>query len=145
MVPPSPELGMSVFRAKQTILPHEPDENTMTAQLSALRVATRIHFFLLRELGQGIDIEQMLNRELYARDVLLVCEACQGTELARLAAQFRAVRAAAKAPGVAEPAPGYSPRELDWADSRTGFGMPQPAAAQSSEPHRGWLSRLLDR
>jgi hypothetical protein len=136
---------MSVSCAKRTILPHESDENTMTAQLSALRVATRIHFFLLRELGQGIDIEQMLNRELYARDVLLVCEACQGTELARLAAQFRAVRAAARTPGVAEPAPGYSPRELDWADSRSGFGIPHPAAMQASEPQRGWLSRLLDR
>jgi hypothetical protein len=52
---------------------------------SPLQIATKIHFFLMRELGKGIDVEKMLQQPRYARDVLLVCDACRGTELADLA------------------------------------------------------------
>ena len=54
-----------------------------------LQLAHRIHLGLMRELGQGIDIEQMLSSALYARDVLLVCQAYPTSELPWLGEQFR--------------------------------------------------------
>ena len=59
---------------------------------SPLQIATKIHFFLMRELGKGIDVEKMLQQPRYARDVLLVCDACRGTELADLASTYRQVK-----------------------------------------------------
>ena len=57
----------------------------MSQTPSRLEIAARIHHLLLRDLGQGIDIDQMLRLERYARDVLLVCDAYKGEELAELA------------------------------------------------------------
>ena len=54
-----------------------------------LQLATRIHYALLREVGQGIDVGRLLKHPLYARDVLLVCDACTGHDLRRLATAFR--------------------------------------------------------
>jgi len=54
-----------------------------------LQIATRIHYALLRETGIGIDVGRFLKQPLYARDVLLVCEACDGHDLRRLATAFR--------------------------------------------------------
>ena len=59
----------------------------MSQTPSRLEIAARIHHLLLRDLGQGIDIDQMLRLERYARDVLLVCDAYKGEELAELAQQ----------------------------------------------------------
>jgi hypothetical protein len=76
-----------------------------------LRIANRIHLLLLRELGQGIDRQRMINERLYARDVLLVCDARPGTDLASLAQHFRATRAAAVAEAytqAAAPPTGFS-------------------------------------
>lgn len=54
-----------------------------------LKIAGRINALLVRELGQGIDPTRMVAEPLYARDVLLVCAAMPGTELAELAPRFR--------------------------------------------------------
>ena len=54
-----------------------------------LQLATRIHYALLREIGHGIDVGRLLKHPLYARDVLLVCDACTGHDLRRLAIAFR--------------------------------------------------------
>jgi hypothetical protein len=54
-----------------------------------LQLATRIHYALLREIGQGIDVGRLLKHPLYARDVLLVCDACEGHDLRRLATALR--------------------------------------------------------
>jgi hypothetical protein len=54
-----------------------------------LQLANRIHLGLMRELGQGIDVKQMLHSVLYARDVLLVCQAYPDSELPQLAELFR--------------------------------------------------------
>ena len=54
-----------------------------------LKIAGRINALLVREMGQGIDPARMLAEPLYARDVLLVCEALPGSELAELAPRFR--------------------------------------------------------
>ncbi len=58
----------------------------------ALRIADRIDALLHQELGQGIDLQRMLEEPLYARDVLLVCEAHRDHELAELARDFRAAQ-----------------------------------------------------
>jgi hypothetical protein len=54
------------------------------------RIAQRIHTVLLRELDQGIDVKRMLAQPLYARDVLLVCDAMRDTDLPLLSEQYRA-------------------------------------------------------
>ena len=54
-----------------------------------LQLATRIHYALMRELGQGVEVGLLLKQPLYARDVLLVCDACSGNDLPRLAKAFR--------------------------------------------------------
>jgi hypothetical protein len=62
-----------------------------------LKIADRISALLVRELGQGIDRQRMLAEPLYARDVLLVCDAHPGSELAAQARRFRDAMAAAEA------------------------------------------------
>ncbi|HEX6018437.1 MAG TPA: hypothetical protein VFZ28_10080 [Burkholderiaceae bacterium] len=65
-----------------------------------LQLATRIHYALLRETGIGADVGRLLKRPLYARDVLLVCEACgDAHDLRRLATAFRAASLLAAAEG----------------------------------------------
>jgi len=59
-----------------------------------LQIATRIHYALKRELGCGIDIGRLLKQPLYARDVLLVCDASEDNDLRRLAAAFRGITTA---------------------------------------------------
>ncbi|MCW5635822.1 MAG: hypothetical protein KIT17_20970 [Rubrivivax sp.] len=60
------------------------------------RIAERIGSLLEPTLGMGVDAQRMLADRLYRRDVLLVCDAHRGTELAELARWFR--RSAAEAP-----------------------------------------------
>lgn len=64
-----------------------------------LKIAHRMHLLLRREIGRGLDLQRMLRDALYARDVLLVCDAMPRTELPELA-QF--YRRAATGPGEAE-------------------------------------------
>jgi hypothetical protein len=55
-----------------------------------LRIATRIHFLLLRYLGEGVDVARMLKSDDEAREVLWVCEGSGQRELVTLAGQYRA-------------------------------------------------------
>jgi len=90
----------------------------MDANLSRLQIAARIHFFLKREVGTGIDVETMLKRASYAGEVLAMCDGARGTELEKLARQFRLATAAAEQPArskVAQP----------WSDT-SGFGLSRP-------------------
>jgi len=66
-----------------------------------LQLATRIHYALLREIGHGIDVGRLLKQALYARDVLLVCDACSGHDLRRLAIAFRGASLPPPADGTA--------------------------------------------
>ena len=88
------------------------------------QIANRIHLALMRELGQGIDIKQMLRSALYARDVLLVCQAYPGSELQRLGTEFRLAGIDAE--------PDASPRTSDWRRDSSGFGTSRPAASGSA-------------
>jgi hypothetical protein len=54
-----------------------------------LKIAERIHLLLVRELGQGLERQRMLHEPLYARDVLLVCDAMRHTDAPYLARHFR--------------------------------------------------------
>ena len=88
-----------------------------------LQLANRIHLGLMRELGQGIDVKQMLGSALYARDVLLVCQGYPGSDLQQLSEQFREAtadlierRAAASA---------------GWGRDSSGFGASKPPKASS--------------
>jgi hypothetical protein len=96
-----------------------------------LQIATRIHFLMLRELGFGIDVGKMLKRPLYARDVLLVCDAQAGSELARLAQKYRA----APVEDASRPAAAGFLESRPAVDS-TGFG------ASQAPPRRSWFDRL---
>jgi hypothetical protein len=59
-----------------------------------LKISIRMNGLLRRELGEGIEPARMLADPLYARDVLLVCDALRGSELAELAARLRRAMAA---------------------------------------------------
>jgi hypothetical protein len=103
-----------------------------------LQIATRIHYALMRELGHGIDVGRLLKYPLYARDVLLVCDACTGNDLHRLAVAFRGITPAAGARPSAFGASGFG---------ASGFG-PSPLSAsqfassgppsQGSTPPQDW-------
>jgi hypothetical protein len=99
-----------------------------------LKIAQRIDVLLLRELGLGIDPLRMLAQPLYARDVLLVCEAMRGSNLAMLATQFRE---ATEQEAEATSQPGAL-----WPDSSTSPPSRWPASwlgalrRQRSRPHR---------
>ena len=69
-----------------------------------LKIASRMATLLEREIGLGVDGTRMLTEHLYMRDVLLVCDAHRGSELAELAGWFR--RSARERPADGVPASG---------------------------------------
>ncbi len=54
-------------------------------------IASRIDLQLRRHLGQPVDTHRALHDKRYILDLLLVCDAMEGTELPQLAAQYRAI------------------------------------------------------
>jgi hypothetical protein len=67
------------------------------------RAAERMDTLLRQQLGRGIDPDRMLFDTLYARDVLLVCQALRETEGPALAEQFRAALTQADGPATETP------------------------------------------
>lgn len=111
-----------------------------------LRIATRIHFALLRHLGEGVDVAVMLKQESVAREVLWVCEACGDSELMALGRQYQRL-------GTLEdtaPASGHAVQDTPWAKDTSGFGMSQfplqratrtaVVKPQREEKAAGWLN-----
>ena len=102
-----------------------------------LKIADRIHLLLVREIGQGLDRQRMVKEPLYARDVLLVCDALPGTDAPSLAGHFR--RAAASVDEAEQPArtKGRSFGMSGWLNSLfgspSGFGE-KPAPARRTAP-----------
>ena len=101
-------------------------------------IAEGISRLLKRELGQGVDARRMLNDPLYARDVLLVCQAQPGSELDQLARRFR------KAPAFrmrdpAPPAVGGVP-STGFGASRPGVPSVLPDLARGETRRRLWYS-----
>jgi hypothetical protein len=54
-------------------------------------IASRIDLQLRRHLGQPVDTHRALHDARYIKDLLLVCDAMEGTDLPQLATQFRTI------------------------------------------------------
>lgn len=106
-----------------------------------LQIATRIHYALLRHLGEGIDVGVLLRSRAEAREVMWVCQASGDEELIALARQFEAC-AMPPAVRAGAPAPPATPRA--WAsDTGSGFATSRPselAEWPTARVRRGWLS-----
>jgi hypothetical protein len=94
----------------------------MTTPHARLQIAARIHFFLLRELGTGIDVEGMLKLPSYAGEVLAMCDRARGTRLQQLGNEFRKVTAAT----VGTAGGGHEGVPQPWAADTSGFFLSQP-------------------
>jgi hypothetical protein len=103
------------------------------------RIAQRISLLLHVELGAGIEAHLMLGDPLYARDVLLVCDAHRGHELAALAGQFRQ---SAAAPPWHPPTARSTPAgpSSDFVASRPPPPSGFDAEAAARRRARGWFS-----
>jgi hypothetical protein len=111
-----------------------------------LRIATRIHFILKRDLGEGINVAAMLSDASEAREVLFVCQASGNPELVSLARQY------VNAGKLAKPAQakGDAPQDAAWSRNTSGFGVTQaaelPAPEESSwRSATQWLRRSASR
>lgn len=85
-------LGMAGRQRLEDTAPdstNQPVMSTSPRVPARFAIAEHISGLLERELGQGVDARRMVNDALYARDILLVCEAQRGSELYALARQFR--------------------------------------------------------
>ena len=92
-----------------------------------LRLATRIHFALLRHCGEPVGVSTLMKGGSEAREALWVCQASGHAELVALALQFMnsaSVASAASAAAVRHAAPQYAA----WAQDTSGFGVSRPAA-----------------
>lgn len=106
-------------------------------------LAERMNLLLQQAVGCGVDAQRMLHDPLYARDVLLVCDAHRGSELAALAQQYRALNEAAPLPG--RSAAARSVRPDAPADGRRA-AAPAPALTPARAPARdGTLSSFFGR
>mgnify|MGYP003548182628 CR=1 FL=1 len=54
-------------------------------------IVSRIDLQLRRHLGQPVDTHRAVSDTRYAKDLLLVCDAMEGTDLPQLATQFREI------------------------------------------------------
>jgi len=104
--------------------------------LHRLNLASHIHLGLMRELGQGIDVKQMLGSALYARDVLLVCQAFPGSDLQRLGEQFRQASADLSERRAAQPA--------GWRRDRSAFGVSRPPVSKAHSEFDDFADSLPD-
>ncbi len=101
-----------------------------------LRIATRIHFILKRDLGEGINVAAMLSDDCEAREVLFVCQASGNAELVSLARQFVHAGKLAKPSALAK---AEAPPDTDWSRDTSGFGITQ-AAELSMPGESSWRS-----
>ena len=92
-----------------------------------LPIARQLHAALLAEIDHEIEIERLVSDGRYARDVLLVCDACPATGLPLLARQFRALVAPLDAAADSEPP------AMDMPDSMARRAV-QAALAIDSQP-----------
>lgn len=104
----------------------------------AIRIGNRINIVLHRQLHVGIDVKRLIDDRLYARDVLLVCDAMPGTDLVALARDFR--RALTEAPEEFESGWGF-----DVTRPATDSELPEEQASRRARG--GWFtpSRWLTR
>jgi len=108
-----------------------------------LRIATRIHFALLRHYGAKVEIGALMKAEGDVREAIWVCEASGDAELATLARQLRLANdeGAAAATAVATAPVASTPQETPWAGNTSGFGVSRPGSldATKAESSSSWL------
>ena len=102
-----------------------------------LRLATRIHFALLRHCGESVGVSTLLNGGDEAREALWVCQASGNAEMVALALQFTNCAAAPlpRHPSAAERSAAVhpaAPQDAVWGQDTSGFGVSRPA--DESEP-----------
>lgn len=100
-----------------------------------LRIATRIHFALLRHYGERVEVSDLLQDEALAREVLWVCDASADREMIALARQFRHAQATSRL-RAAKPAAAAQPS--GWAPS-SGFAPSRPAGDDEDHRPSRWL------
>ena len=106
----------------------------------ALRLALRIDARLQRALGEGISAPRMVEDTLYARDVLLVCDAMADTELPSLAGRFRRALAAAQ-----QQRPARAPLSIGRLLASMFGPTPPPHAIENGEPARRRIGPAVNR
>ncbi len=107
----------------------EPDVDTSTR----LRLATRIHFALLRHYGHKVEIGELMKLDGEVREAIWVCEASGDAELAAMARQLRMANEAPEPPG-------RVPQDTSWASDTSGFGVSRPLELEpQTEPVSKWL------
>jgi hypothetical protein len=98
-----------------------------------LRLATRIHFALLRHYGQKVEIGELMKREGEVREAIWVCEASGDAELATIARQLREANDAPEVPG-------RVPQDTAWASETSGFGVSRPVELEmTAQAPANWL------
>ena len=132
-----------------------------------LRLATRLHFMLRRQLDQDFDIAALVQGGFDARAALRLCRNSGRPDLIAAARELEAAhRAEAKAsarrataalekpsskpvirPAKKPAAVGRQAQDLDWSKDTSGFGfsLPPPHGAEINAaplPKAGWLERL---
>lgn len=131
---------------------HQHDRTSPLDPTTRLRIATRIHFALLRHYTEDVSVSTLLRNEAHAREALWVCEASGIDELVALGKQFEtASRQEARAARLrseqacAETGPsaphGSTPQDLAWSRDTSGFGMTRPpeTIAQPAPKTASWL------
>ena len=116
---------------------------TILDTATRLRLATRIHFALLRHYGQKVEISALMKAEGEVREAIWVCEASGDRELAAMARQLRLANES--------PAGGAVPQDtLAWSGDTSGFGLshppelelkPEPAAPSHWLRPSTWMRR----
>ena len=104
-------------------------------------IASRIDLQLRRHLDQGVDVYRAVSDARYARDMLLVCDAMQGTPLPLLARQFRQAGAHMARDAKLRGRDAGPPQ--DWSANTSGFGVSEPPAltgAALREDRKPWFS-----
>ena len=100
-----------------------------------LRIATRLHFLLLRRYGQDIDVGHLLKCRARDHDGLWLCKATGDVELITLARQLaHANHAYARQEARLREevlisvcaAAGEAVHEMPWGDDTSGFGLTHP-------------------
>ena len=89
------------------------------------RLATRIHFALLRQYGEDVGVACLLKGSPEAREALWVCEASDNLELVKLAAQFERSATTPQRPEDPEES-ANAPQDTAWARNTSGFGATTP-------------------
>ena len=110
-----------------------------------LRIARRIDLLLQRQLGQGIEVARMIAEPLYARDVLLVCDARPGSDLHSLARHFRIAMAEPidehGMPSTFGDSSSFAPSDLSR-PTPLDSGLPRVAVPAATPAPRRWFQRL---